>query len=301
MVLACGGAGDAGDQPTIDGQPIHPGVVAHVAARDGLDPATARAHVVDTLRLVAAARADPSSASLSDARREHLLRTARARLVLAVDFEATHRLEDVPANDPLVQRARGEQRFAHPALHHVCQLIAEPPGRLEGEALAKHTEDPAWRERAMRRMQDVRRHVEATIPVADAEACDLLLRDVPLEQGNDDAAILLRGEGAGGFDLDACAVAPAADGTCAEPRFAPEWVDAVRTGPVPGLRGPFATRFGIHLALVREILPASMPGDDGFEASVREAVYPVWRSKALGQWMATLRTQHAALVAVGGE
>lgn len=296
---ACGGARERRDVPTIDGQPIDPQVVAHVAVRDGIDEAAARERVSETLRLVAAARADPAGGTLSAARRGHLERTARARLVLEVDFEATHRVQDISPGDPVLARARGEARLVHPELFVACQVIAEPPGRRKGDALEQRTSDARWREHATARIAELRRHVLPTVPLADPEACDLLARMLPLEGGADDPDVVLRSEGPGGFDLDACAVAPAADGSCTEPRFAPEWVAAVRTGDVPGLRGPFATRFGVHLALVREVMPANLPGDPEFEARLREAVHPAWRAKSLGEWIATLRTRHAALVVSG--
>jgi hypothetical protein len=301
VAIACGGEAARTDLPTIGGQPIDPVVVAHVAARDRIDESAARERVADTLRLVAAAQAEPSGAVLSDARRGHLERTARARLVLEVDFEATHRPEDITAGDPTLARARSDRRLVHPRLHVVCQVIAEPPGRLRGDELTAKTSDPAWRARATDRVADLRRHVEATVPLADPEACDLLARRLQLEAKDEGSDVTLRGEGLGGFDLDACNVALAADGTCSEPQFAPEWVAAVRDGDVPGLRGPFATRFGVHLVLVREVLPANLPDDPGFEAALREAIHPAWRAKALGEWIAGLRTRHAALVVSGAQ
>jgi hypothetical protein len=300
-VAACGGDAVTRDLPSIDGRPIDPKVVAHVAARDGIDEAAARERVVETLRLVAAARAETGTAELAPARREHLERTARARIVLHDDFEATHRQEDIAAGDPMLARARSEARFVHPQIQVVCQTIAEPPGRLAGDELAAHTADPAWLARAMERGAELRRHVEWTVPLDDADACDLFARMTVLEGKADDAQVVLRIEGPGGFDLDACAVAPGADGTCAEPRFAPEWVAAVREGDVPGLRGPFATRFGVHLVLVREVMPRNLPDDPGFEDRLREAIHPLWRTKALGEWIAGLRTRHAALVVSGAE
>ena len=77
-VAACGGDAVARDLPSIDGRSIDPKVVAHVAARDGIDEAAARERVVETLRLVAAARAETGTAELAPARREHIERTARA-------------------------------------------------------------------------------------------------------------------------------------------------------------------------------------------------------------------------------
>lgn len=301
LILGCDGARE-GSGPRIDGVPIDPAVVEHVAARDGLDATAARARVVETLRLAAAARAERGAEpELADARRSHLRRTALARVVLHDDFEASHGVEDLPADDPLLVRARTEPRFVHPALHHVCQVVAAPPGKLDDEALAAKTAEPQWRARALARMEALRRHVEATVPLDDDDACELMLRNTELERDPDDDVVALRSEAAGGFDLDACAEPAGPDGRCDSPRFAPEWVDAVREGPVPGLRGPFPTRFGVHLALVREVLPASGPEDPGFEAEMRARIHPMWSTAALGQWLASLRTRHAALVAVGGE
>ncbi len=302
FVLGCGAGERAGSGPSIDGVPIEPAVVEHIAARDGVDATTARARMIETLRLAAAARADRGAeAELAEARRTHLRRTALARVVLHDDFEASHRIDDLPTDDPLLVRARTEPRFVHPALHHVCQVIAAPPGKLDDETLAAKTAEPQWRARALARMEALRRHVEATVPLDDADACELMLRNTELERDPDDDTIALRSEGAGGFDLDACAEPLGSDGRCDSPRFAPEWVDAVREGPVPGLRGPFPTRFGVHLALVREVLPASLPENPGFEAELRARIHPMWTTAALGEWLTSLRTRHAALVAVGGE
>lgn len=305
-IAACGGAPT--DLPTVDGRAIHPSVVEYLAARDGLDAATARDRVVDTLRLVAASReATGGVEPLAAARREHLRRGALARLLLHTEFEPDHRPQDIGADDPMLRRAHSEGRYVHPRLHHVCQLIAEPAGAADDAARERLRTDPTWIARASARMAEVRRHLELAVPVDDPEACALMQRNLPLEGSAetplDGAAdgVAVRSERAGGFDLEACAVAPAADGTCAEPRFAPEWVAAVRDGPLPGFRGPFTSRFGVHVVLVREVLPGNMPGDEGFEARLREAIHPAWRAAAMAEWMKALRLRHAALVAKGDE
>lgn len=304
-LLACS-RDDAGDLGAgIDGMPIHAEVVDGIAARDGIDGGAARSRVIDTLRLVAAAAAERGvdDPALTEARRSHLRRTALARLLLHTEFEPTHRLEDIPPGDPLLQRARSEQRFVHPTVHHVCQIIAAPPGALEPAELERRTADPTWRALALARVADVRRHVEAIVMLDDDDACTRMFAKLALERGDgdDDDPVVLRSEGPGGFDLDACSVEPGPAGSCSAPRFAPEWVEAVRTGPTPGLRGPFASRFGVHLVLVREILPANLPDDEGFEARLRAAVHPTWRAAAAGAWIAALRTRHAALIASGAE
>ncbi|MBK6917126.1 MAG: hypothetical protein IPH07_06980 [Deltaproteobacteria bacterium] len=277
-------------------------VVAMVAARDGLDAEAARQRVEARRRIAAdaLAGADLPEALLSPSRRAHLARTAAARVALADLFEASHGAEDIPDDDPMLQRARADGRFVHPRLHRVCQVIATPPGKLEGDALAAALAAPGWEARATEVIATLRRHVEATVPLGDPQACALMLSMLRLEHDDPDDDVVLRGEGGGGFDLTACAVAPAADGSCSEPRFAPEWTAVIGDGPTPGVRGPFTTRFGVHLALVLEVLPARGPDDPGFDAEVREAVLLPWRTEAFGRWLEQLRTRHVALIASDG-
>ncbi|MBC8070328.1 MAG: hypothetical protein IAG13_18490, partial [Deltaproteobacteria bacterium] len=194
-----------------------------------------------------------------------------------------------------LELARTQGRFVHPQLHDVCQLIAVPIS-IPAEELAERgpelTADPAWRASAAALLEPIARHVRASVPIDDPQACDLLARDLKfevLEQGD----VKIKLEHAR-FDLDACASERAADGSCESPSLDPQWTRAVRSGEVPGLRGPFWTRFGLHLALVPEVLPSNMPSDDGFEQRLREAIHPEWQAKALQAWIAALRTDYAA-------
>lgn len=277
-------------------------VVAMVAARDGLDDADATAEVALRRRIAAdaLARAEEPESLLPPSRRSHLVRTAAARVALHDLFEASHGAADIPDDDPMLQRARGDGRFVHPRLHRVCQIIAEPPGKLQGDALAAAIATPGWRERADAAIAVLRGHVEASVPLTDPQACALMLAQLPLERDDPDDDVVLRAEGGGGFDLDACSVAPAADGSCDAPRFAPEWTSVIADGPTPGLRGPFATRFGVHLALVLDVLPAAGPEQPDFDANLRAAVLLPWRTEAFGRWLAQLRTRHVALLASEG-
>jgi hypothetical protein len=284
--------------PTIAGRPIDPVVVAYVAARDGISPEAAREQVALTLRLVAdAGTNDDGELPIAAPRREQLLRSARARLVIDEVFVPTHGPADIPDDHPRLQRARADKRFTHPVLHATCQLIVAPPGEPGSTEVATAVADPQWQARAMARMAEVREHIVATMPTGDPQSCDLLLARLELERAADEPDLEIRGEGLAGFDLDACAVALDAEGRCATPVLAAEWVEPVRSGPVPGLRGPFATRFGVHLVLVREVLPASGPQDADFDTRVREAVHVAWQTETFAAWMASLRTRHAALVA----
>jgi hypothetical protein len=299
LLLALGCSASSPDPRShVDREPIDAAVVAELAARGELDEARARAEVVATLQLVAAARAersDPDAAELTDERSAQLRRTSLARLSLREEFEATHRVVDIPADDPMLAQARGQPRYVHPRLHDVCQLVVGPTD-VGAEQVAVHTADLAWRARAHALLADIDRHVRAVIPADDPKACELLTRDLVFERRSDDG-IEVKYERAR-FDLDACAVELDSDGRCAEPRFAPEWVELVRTGEVPGWRGPFWTRFGLHLALVQEVLPANLPGDDGFEQRLRESIHRDWQSAELLRWLAGLRTEYAAQLVV---
>ncbi len=298
VLAGCGGRHEGEALPLVGVEPVHPSVVAHVALRDGVDETTARARVLETLRLVAAARAEREDAEPDPSRASHLRRTALARLVLQEEFEAEHRAVDIPDDDPLLVRARAPGRFVHPRLHDVCQVIAMPQG-VAPEDVATHTADPAWRARAEARLAPAARHLREVIATDDPHACDLIARDLPLEVREADG-IELKYERAR-FDLDACASPREADGSCSKPRFAPEWVAAVREGPVPGWRGPFTTQFGLHLALVQEVLPSFLPGDDDFEATVRAGIHREWQAAELVRWLAALRTEYAAQTIVAAE
>lgn len=284
--------------PTIGGRAIDPVVVEHVARRDGLSNEAARQKVIDTLRLVADAGAtDDASLPLSAQRRDHLLRTARARLAIDEAFVSTHGPADIPDDHPRLVRARADKRFSHPELYATCQLIVAPPGEPQSPEVAAAVADPQWQARALAWMTEVREHVLATVPPGDPDSCTLLLERLELERTGDRPDMKIRGEGLGGFDLDACATEREADGRCATPQLAAEWVLPVREGPVPGLRGPFVTRFGVHLVLVREVLAPSGPQDPDFDTRVRAAVHTAWQTETFGAWVASLRTRHAALVA----
>jgi hypothetical protein len=300
FVVGCNGAAPVVDaRSVVGGEPIDPLVVAHVAARDGLDEASARAKVVQTLQLVAAARAElGEDAELDPARASQLRRTALARLVLHEEFEPTHRPEDIPADDPLLVRARAPGRYSHPVLHDVCQVIVVPKDAAP-ETWESITADPAWRARAEELMAPAIRHLRDLVDLSDPHACELVARDVPLEKKNGDG-IELRYERLG-FDLESCNVPRDADGTCSAPTLDPTWVATVREGEVPGWRGPFFTRFGVHFAFVQQVVPAILPEQAGFEQSVRAAIHREWEVRELQSWLAALRTEYAAQTVVAAE
>jgi hypothetical protein len=298
--IACNRAPEADGRAKIDREAIDPAVVAWVAERDGLDETAARAKVIETLRHVAAARAERSDGApeLDPVRAAHLRRTALARLVLREEFERTHRAADIPDDDPLLVRARAPGRYVHPKVHDVCQVLVTPTN-MDPSTLDSITADAAWRVRADALLEPTLRHLRATIDLEDPHACELVARDMPLELKKGDG-IELRYE-RGGFDLDACGEPLAADGTCNAPQWDPDWVAAVREGEVPGWRGPFYTRFGVHFALVQQILPANMPDSEGFESRLREAILRDWQAVELQRWLTALRTEYAAQTVIAAE
>ncbi|HWB73923.1 MAG TPA: hypothetical protein VG755_03185, partial [Nannocystaceae bacterium] len=249
---------------------------------------------------VAAARAerDDDVPELDPVRAAHLRRTTLAKLVLREEFDPSHRAEDIPDGDPLLARAREPGRYTHPKLHDVCQVLVTPKD-TDAATLESVTTDPAWRARAEALIEPAIRHLRDTIDLDDPHACELVARDMQLEQKKGDG-IELRYE-RGGFDLDACGVPLAADGSCSQPQWDPTWVGAVRDGDVPGWRGPFYTQFGIHFAFVQRILPANLPGQEGFELELRKAIVRDWQIAELQRWLAALRTEYAAQTVVAAE
>jgi len=297
-VAACSRA-PADDRPHVGGEPIDERVIEMVAARDGLGHDEARARVVDTLRWAAAAReAREEAPELEQTRRDHLRRTALARLWLTDVFEPQHRVQDIPADDPLVLRARGQKRFVHPELVEVCQVIAVPSD-VEGDAMLPVVNDPRWRIAALERVHAYARHVRRTVALDDPEACDLFTRNARLERTTF-AGGKLRIEGPTGFHLDACAEL-GDDGVCKTAQLAPEWVEVVRRSAVPGWVGPFFTRFGVHFVLVTRVLPAQLDSDPDFLDRIRAAVHDAWRSRELGERLQSLRVERAAQLALPGE
>lgn len=275
--------------------PIHAEVVAGVAARDGVTLAQARTQVADVLRWVQRRHERlGDDAGLAPERATHLRRSALARLYLQEVFEPNHRASDIPAGDPLLARALVDPRHVHPTIHEVCQVVVGPPGKFDPETTPKTTEDPRWRAQASDRLAHLAEFAEEVVPPGDPDACTLLARLRPFAPKDDDQ-IVVRVESAGGFDLDACAEL-AQDGSCEQPRFAPEWTSVVRDGPVPGFRPPFFSRFGLHFVLVHAVLPAKSPDALGFTEEVRASVTPRWRAEAYAKLIEDLRTRAAVQI-----
>lgn len=301
--LACGGCSDEDDDATRDavssiaGRRIDPAVVDMVRERDEVSAAQARSYVADVLRMAAAAGddAERSSTELIDAdRREHLLRAARARVWLQEGFESRHRPQDIPDDDPMLQRAMQDIRVFHPRLHVLCQLVAKPTTEDDLDAMLEVASDPQWQAAAKAMLEPVARRAERYVPKGDPEACQILgrlLRWVETERG--DVQI---GYEQGVFDLDACAQ-KAPDGTCEQAQWVPEWTEQVEQATGPGLLPPFQTRFGWHLVYIKEIAePREADGPDA-HSYAREHVHPKWQAEAFAEYLDALRKEKSVKLA----
>jgi hypothetical protein len=271
-------------------------VIAMLAERDGLSPEAARESAVETLRWAAAARRAraPDTPELDDARRDHLRRTALGRLWLSDVFEPSHRAADIPADDPMIARARADPRLRHPEIVEVCHSIFVPEDATDPAKTEITVADPRWRAKAVARASAFAEHVRRTVPFDDPAACGIMANGGAFEPKTGDD-VELRIEGRGGFDLRACAET-ADDGTCTRTKFAPEWIAVIENGPIPGLRGPFFTRFGVHVALVTRVLPATPSEDPALLDHLREAVHDSWRARELGERLQSLRVEKAAQI-----
>ena len=286
----------------VGGEPLHDSVVQMMAQRDGLSSSEAREKVADVLRLAVAARdaAGPSASSelLTEQRREHLLRAARARLWLREHFEAEHQPEDIPPEDPLLAKVKGDIRVFHPRLHVACQLVATPTGIEDRDALFEAAADPNWREQARAVFEPAARRMLRHVPTGDTEACKIMATMMRWMDREADG-VSLRVEQAA-FDLDACADKDE-QGRCLKPQLDPDWVEQVRAAAGPGFLPSFETRFGLHLVYVQEIVPEQDPEGPEAEALARQRAHTPWRAEALEAYFDALAKDRAVKLAEPAE
>jgi hypothetical protein len=301
IALACTSEHGHTAQPIarVGDEPLHASVIDQVAARDGVDADEARQRVADVLRLVAAARAeregiDDPADLVSQHRVAHLERAARARLWLETDFEPKHRPSDIPADHPLLARARTSKRHVHPRVHMICQVIAMPLEELDDDARAQRAGDASWRQRAKSVLDPIADRLRRHLPERDAEACKLIQQWVRLEGSTDDD-VRLRVE-SGGFDLEACGE-EADDGSCLRPQFTPRWTEPVSRAEGPGFLPPFFTEFGLHLVYVVDILAPRSLDDPETDAYLREQVHEQWQREQFAAYVQRLREKRAVRLA----
>ena len=286
---SCGGTETTGPAPVarIGGLAVDAAMLEHVAERDALSEADARQRTLDIARLVAARRqeraidGDASKPALPPRRAEHLRRAALARLWLEERFEPEHGPDDIPNDDPRLQRAREDTRLVHPELHQVCQVVVQPPGVDDLDTKAVITARPQWQEAAQAALDPVLERIERNVPVGDPEACQLIQREIQLSEAPTDPELELSFPKPGGFDLSACVQVRESDGECIQPLFDPAWTAKVGAMDAPSLSSPFFTRFGLHLVYLADRLPAQPAGDPATERALREIVLDAWRAEQL--------------------
>jgi len=282
-------------------------VVRQIAERDEVDEAAARAQAIDTLRLVAAARAEREQSTgadpaplVTEARRAQLRRAAAARLWLDEGFEPTRRPQDIPDDDPLMQRALSNSRFVHPEVHRVCQFVAIPANAKSIDEAQPIAADPQWRTRARARLQPVVERVQRYVPPGDAEACKLMARLLSLlpevTDANEDSGIVVRYEKEGGFDLDACAEL-ADDGSCTQPRFDAAWTERIADTEPQTFTGVFGGTWGLHYAYLAAIEPPRLADDPETLAWIREEIHVPWLAEQLATLLERLAQKRAVRIA----
>lgn len=277
-------------------------MVRSVAQRDGISEEEATQHVRDVELLADAARAERDAMAdppplVSEAREAFLRRGALARAWMDEVFEPEHGVEAIDDDDPILQKALASPVHARPELYRLCQLVAVPSGFDEDtEGLLAAAAAPKWKAAARARVQPVAQRLRRYVRPDDAHACRLMSKLMRYED-RDDGEVSLRVE-TKAFHLDACAQR-SEDGSCAQPRWATEWIEQVRPRTEPGFGPLFESRFGLHLVFVVEVLPPAPRDDPATIAATREAILDSWRAAAFDDELEALRQRRAVRVAQG--
>jgi hypothetical protein len=276
-------------------------VVRELAIAEGIDEDLAREQALDRMRLVAARRLELAEREtppeqpddLDPLRREHIQRAALVRLWLREVFEPAHAAATIPASTvehELADANLSRRRF-HPELYFVCQVLIVPSETGED---GRNVLPPADGEEARRW------HEDATLAFAPIAARISALGDELLDDR--ECALIGRIVNASARSFDALSVRfeRFAFAPSEVTSFAPEWVEQVGARTEPGVVGPFATRFGVHLVVINAIEPAlladgSLPPDQlaaAREAELRATLLPAWRAQQLEQTLAAKRERN---------
>ncbi|WP_052556242.1 hypothetical protein [Enhygromyxa salina] len=313
-LLGCGD--DAGGEKNVVAQISGEGqtltldraVVEHVAAREQISEAEARERALADLRLVAARRAELAAREeppehpdeLDPVRREQLERAALVRVWLDDVFEPSHRAADIPQR--LVEQNMNNpgttRRMFHPELWFVCQALIVPTPESADTFVKPPSEGEAaerWRAAANQAFAGLVARARRFEPDLLSEGgCAVLGRIVgtsqqrfAIEPGPDST-----GSGSLTLRYEHFAFAPSDAGS-----FDPQWVETVTAREAPGIVGPFATQFGVHLVLVASIEAAAFADGSLPEAQLRAAreahlrgeIEQAWQADQLQQTLAKIR------------
>ncbi|PRQ09266.1 hypothetical protein ENSA7_09570 [Enhygromyxa salina] len=281
-------------------------VVEHLARRDDISEAEAQARALSTLRLVAARRVELGARDqppehpdeLDPARREQLERAALVRVWLDEVFEPSHRAADIPQRviDQNMADPSRTRRLFHPELWFVCQVLMVPTQPADGTFVKPPSEGEAaqqWLAAANAAFAPLVARVHRVEPeLVTEDGCAVLGRIVGTSEVTfagpeqaPDASMIVR--------FERFAFAPSDPGN-----FDPQWVEAVTAGAAgPGVVGPFATGFGLHLVVVTNIEPAAFADGSLPEAQLRAAreahlrgeIEHAWQADQLQQTLAKIR------------
>lgn len=256
---------------------VDPAVVEFVADREGISEEAARRQAEDEWRLARAYLEDHGGAPPSTARREHLERSALARLWLREDFERRYDLASIPAE--AVAEALADPHVMHPRVHVVCQAIVSPLPDDDGTPRAA-PDDPGWRAAAEAEAEALADRLRRYLRHPELEKdCSQLQRVIGLspDPTRDDMRIH---EEAGVFE------------TCREDRWDEGFVAALCTRDDPGVVGPFWTRYGAHVAVVIDVEEDNRPdGEAAQDRAAREVLLPSWRTSQYPEYIARLRAR----------
>jgi hypothetical protein len=177
-------------------------------------------------------------------------------------------------------------------LWFVCQALIVAPPASDGSFVKPPSEPEAaqqWRAAADQAFSELVERVQQFQPDLLAEGgCALFGRIAGTSEHSfetDAGPMLLRFEQFAFAPSDATSL----DG---------DWVAAVTAhGPTPGVVGPFATQFGLHLVIISNVEPAflangSLPDDQlltAREAHLRGEIERAWQADQLQQTMAEIR------------
>jgi len=222
------------------------------------------------------------------------------RLWLREVFEPAHAGSAIPRKivEQNLADPRLTQRLFHPELWFVCQALILPSERDEDGRNGLPPTEPdaaqAWQAAAHAAFAPLVARVQRV-------ASDLVSPD------RGDCSVLERIVGASEREFEAMVI------RTERFIFAPseaealdrQWVEEVTTLAGPGLIGPFATRFGVHLVVVSKIEAAALADDSlapeqlaaAREAKLRGSIEQSWRAEQLQRKLAAIRDRRIVRLA----
>ncbi|GEM_PF-3025536 len=255
-------------------------IVPMLAARDGISEPLARQQAVETLRLASARLAHVNldtpehNFGISDDRRDHLLRTARARLWLREVFEPTSRAEDIPKSflDEKLDHRRTRTLHFHERVLLVCNVLIVPSDKDDdGKNRTVDKSDLNWGQRARQAMEPIQAVVNAHQADLQTEKnCDLLFRYLKFAAFSATSEFELRLERFPVVNPD---------------HFTKQFSAQVLAVETRGtIIDPFMTEYGLHLVVVPRVLAANLPDGTAPDPELRRLRREALRDLSHSAW-----------------